>query len=134
MREKLFAIGDDFWIENESGQRALESHCQGASDRADVHPREPSGEELFKIQEKELRWDRLEIRVKDGGELSAQGDIVLIQQPAQESQRNIGFVRLNRCGVAGGLHRVDSERERTGIVEIRRRAFEEPEPGDATER
>ena len=31
MQEKLFAIGDDFWIENDRGERAFKVERKGAS-------------------------------------------------------------------------------------------------------
>ena len=41
MREKLFSIGDDFWIETEDGERAFKVERQGAAGPRDVRPREP---------------------------------------------------------------------------------------------
>ena len=32
MREKVFAIGDDFWIEDEDGQQGLQGQRQGGAD------------------------------------------------------------------------------------------------------
>jgi uncharacterized protein YxjI len=101
MREKLFAIGDDFWIETEDGQRAFKVNGKALRIRSTFVLESPSGEELFKIQEKKLRVrdtmeierdgdtvatvkkalitplrDRFAIDLHDGGELSAKGNIV----------------------------------------------------------
>ncbi len=101
MREKLFAIGDDFWIENEQGERAFKVNGKAMRIRDTFILETPSGEELLKIQEKKLRIrdtmeveregdtvatikkalitplrDRFAIEVEDGGELSAKGNIV----------------------------------------------------------
>ena len=101
MREKLFAIGDDFWVETEGGQRAFKVDGKALRVRSTFVLESPSGEELFKIQEKKLRVrdtmaiehtgdtvatvkkalvtplrDRFSIDLKDGGELSAKGNIV----------------------------------------------------------
>jgi uncharacterized protein YxjI len=101
MREKLFAIGDDFWVEIEGGQRAFKVDGKALRVRSTFILESPSGEELFKIQEKKLRVrdameiehngdtvatvkkalvtplrDRFSIDLKDGGELSAKGNIV----------------------------------------------------------
>ena len=101
MREKLFAIGDDFWIETEDGQRAYKVNGKALRIRETFILESPSGEELFKIQEKKLRIrdtmnidrdgetvatvkkalitplrDRFAIEVADGGELTAKGNIV----------------------------------------------------------
>ena len=101
MREKLFAIGDDFWIETEGGERAFKVDGKALRVRQTFILETPSGAELFKIQEKKLHVrdtmeierdgdtvatikkalitplrDRFAIDVKDGGELSAKGNIV----------------------------------------------------------
>ena len=53
MQEKLFAIGDDFWIENEAGQRVFK--VDGKVRVRDTLVLEtPNGEELFSIQTKVL--------------------------------------------------------------------------------
>jgi uncharacterized protein YxjI len=101
MREKLFAIGDDFWIETEDGQRAFKVDGKALRIRKTFILESASGEELFKIQEKKLRIrdtmeveregqtvatvrkalitplrDRFAIELEEGGELSAKGNIV----------------------------------------------------------
>ena len=101
MHEKIFAVGDDFWIETEDGQRAFKVDGKALRIRNTFILETPSGEELFKIQEKKLRVrdtmeierdgetvatikkalitplrDRFAIDVEGGGELSAKGNIV----------------------------------------------------------
>jgi uncharacterized protein YxjI len=101
MREKLFAIGDDYWIENEQGERAFKVNGKAMRARETFILEAPSGEEIFKIQEKKLSIrdkmeierdgdtvatikkalitplrDRYAIEVEGGGELSAKGNIV----------------------------------------------------------
>ena len=101
MREKLFAIGDDFWIENEQGDRAFKVNGKAMRARETFILESPSGEEIFKIQEKKLSIrdkmkierdgdtvatvhkalitplrDRFDIELEGGGELSAKGNIV----------------------------------------------------------
>ena len=101
MREKLFAIGDDFWVETEGGRRAFKVDGKALRVRSTFVLESPSGEELFKIQEKKLRVrdtmtierngdtvatvktasitplrDRFSTDLKDGGKLSAKGNIV----------------------------------------------------------
>jgi uncharacterized protein YxjI len=101
MREKLFAIGDDFWIENDQGERAFKVNGKAMRVRQTFILESPSGEEIFKIQEKKLSIrdkmeiehdgdtvatikkalitplrDRFEIELEAGGELSAKGNIV----------------------------------------------------------
>jgi uncharacterized protein YxjI len=101
MREKVFAIGDDFWVETEDGQRAFKVDGKALRVRSTFILESPAGEELFKIQEKAVRVrdtmeierdgdtvatikkalvsplrDRFSIDLKDGGDLSAKGNIV----------------------------------------------------------
>ena len=101
MREKIFAIGDDFWIETEDGQRAFKVNGKALRIRSTFILESPNGEELLKIQEKKLLIrdtmevernghtvakiqkalitplrDRYSIELDDGGELSAKGNIV----------------------------------------------------------
>ena len=101
MREKLFSIGDDFWIETEDGERAFKVNGKALRIRQTFILESPSGEELFKIQEKKLHIrdtmeverdgqtvakikkalitplrDRFAIEVEGGAELGAKGNIV----------------------------------------------------------
>ena len=101
MREKLFAIGDDFWIETEEGERAFKVNGKAMRVRETFILESPSGDELFKIQHKMLHIrdtmkierdgdtvatvkkalitplrDRFAIEVEQGDDLSAKGNIV----------------------------------------------------------
>jgi uncharacterized protein YxjI len=100
MREKMFSIGDDFWIETESGERAFKVNGKALRIRETLVVESPSGEELFTIQEKKLSVrdkmeverggrtvatikkalvglrDRYSIEVEGGGDLSAKGNVV----------------------------------------------------------
>jgi uncharacterized protein YxjI len=100
MREKMFSIGDDFWIETEGGDRAFKVNGKALRIRETLVVESPAGEELFTIQEKKLSVrdkmeverggrtvatvkkalvglrDRYSIDVEGGGELSAKGNVV----------------------------------------------------------
>jgi uncharacterized protein YxjI len=101
MREKLFAIGDDFWIENADGERMFKVDGKALRIRQTLVLESPSGEELYKIQEKKLSIrdkmeverggntvatikkalvsplrDRYSITIEDGEDLEAKGNIV----------------------------------------------------------
>ena len=66
MREKLFAIGDDYWIENEEGEREFKVNGKALRIRDTLVFEDPSGAELFSIQEKKLHIrDTMEIE-RDG--------------------------------------------------------------------
>jgi len=67
MREKLVSIGDDFWIENEAGQRAFKVDGKALRIRNTLVLEDASGRELYKIQEKMLRIkDSMEIEGPNG--------------------------------------------------------------------
>jgi uncharacterized protein YxjI len=101
MQEKLFAIGDDFWIENEAGQRAFKVNGKVLRVRDTLVLETPNGEELFSVQSKMLHIrdtmniersgrkvasikkalvsplrDRFSIDVEDGEDMEAKGNIV----------------------------------------------------------
>jgi uncharacterized protein YxjI len=52
MREKMFSIGDDFWIETEGGERAFKVNGKALRIRATLVLESPSGDELLTIQER----------------------------------------------------------------------------------
>jgi uncharacterized protein YxjI len=67
MREKLFAIGDDFWIETDGDERVFKVNGKALRVRDTLVLETPDGEELFKIQEKKLSIrDKMEIEDADG--------------------------------------------------------------------
>jgi uncharacterized protein YxjI len=101
MQEKLFAIGDDFWIENEGGERAFKVNGKVLRVRDTLALESPNGQELYSIQEKMLHVrdtmeierdgrkvatvkkalvsplrDRFSIDVEDGEDMEAKGNIV----------------------------------------------------------
>ena len=100
MREKLASIGDDFWIEDDSGERRYKVDGKAMRLRETFVLQDMSGNEVAKIQEKKLSIrdtmriergdrtvatihkaivgirDRFEIEIEDGGALKAKGNIV----------------------------------------------------------
>src|SRR5436305_15144260 len=101
MREKMFAIGDDFWIETADGERAFKVDGKALRIRKTFVLESPAGDELLKIQEKKLHIrdtmkveregetvatvkkalitplrDRFTIGLEHGGEWHAKGNIV----------------------------------------------------------
>lgn len=54
MREKLLAIGDDFWIENERGDRAYKVNGKAFRIRQTFVLEDTSGTEVARIQERKL--------------------------------------------------------------------------------
>jgi uncharacterized protein YxjI len=101
MREKMFAIGDDFWVETGGGERVFKVNGKALRVRDTLVLESPAGEELYTIQEKKLRVrdtmeveqggrtiatikkalvsplrDRYSIAVEGGNDLEAKGNIV----------------------------------------------------------
>jgi uncharacterized protein YxjI len=101
MQEKLFAIGDDFWIENEGGERAFKVNGKVLRIRDTLALESPNGQELYSIQQKMLHVrdtmeierggrkvatvkkalvtplrDRFSIDVEDAEDMEAKGNIV----------------------------------------------------------
>ena len=100
MREKMFAIGDDFWIERD-GEKAFKVDGKALRLRDTFVLEAPGGEELYTIQEKKLSVrdkmqiehdgrtvatikkalisplrDRYSIEVEGGEDMEAKGNIV----------------------------------------------------------
>jgi uncharacterized protein YxjI len=66
MREKMFSIGDDFWIENDAGERVYKVDGKALRIRETLVLEDASGNELLKIREKKLRIrDTMEIERDD---------------------------------------------------------------------
>jgi uncharacterized protein YxjI len=70
MREKMFAIGDDYWIETADGERAFKVNGKALRIRDTFVVESPSGEELYTIQEKKLHI-RETMEVEQGGKTIA---------------------------------------------------------------
>ena len=100
MREKLLSIGDDFWIENEAGERAYKVDGKAVRVRQTFVLEDASGGEVARIQERKLSVrdkvaierdgdtvatihkalvgirDRFSIDVEDGDDMKAHGNVV----------------------------------------------------------
>lgn len=102
MREKLISIGDDFWIENESGQKAFKVDGKALRVRQTLKFENPKGQALCQIQERMLRVkdsmevedaqghqvamvkkalispirDRFTVKIKNGPDLEVKGNIL----------------------------------------------------------
>ena len=99
MREQLLTIGDDYWIEDESGARAFKVDGKAVRVRDTFVLRDASGQEAAKIQERKARVrdsmkierpggdaivhkavvgirDRFKVDVDGGSDMSAHGNLV----------------------------------------------------------
>jgi uncharacterized protein YxjI len=70
MREKLLSIGDDFWIENDQGERAYKVNGKAFRIRKTFVLEDASGHEVARIQERKLSI-RDKIAIERGGDTAA---------------------------------------------------------------
>ena len=71
VRQKLVAIGDDFWIENDRGERVYKVDGKALRLRKTLVFEDLTGKELCKIQERMLRIkDTMEIEDSGGNRLA----------------------------------------------------------------
>ncbi|MFL5780102.1 MAG: LURP-one-related/scramblase family protein [Thermoleophilaceae bacterium] len=101
MRERLFSVGDDFWIDTDDDRHAFKVDGKALRLRSTFVLETPAGQELMTVQERKLRIrdtmelerdgrsagsvkkalisplrDRFTIALADGGELTAKGNVV----------------------------------------------------------
>ena len=80
MREKLLAIGDDYWIENEAGEKVFKVNGKAARLRDTWILEDASGAEVARIQEKELTIrDKIDIELDAGGKVQVKKALVGIR-------------------------------------------------------
>jgi uncharacterized protein YxjI len=118
MREKLVSIGDDFWIENEQGQKTFKVDGKALRIRDTLIFRDRQGNELCKIQERKVRVkdtmeiegpggenlatvkkaiitpvrDRWTVKIKGGPDLDVQGNILDHEYRIGEGRQKVGEV------------------------------------------
>jgi uncharacterized protein YxjI len=100
MREKLLSIGDDFWIENEHGEKVYKVDGKAVRVRNTFVLEDANGDEVAHIQERKINVrdtmkierggkdlatvhkalvgirDRFDIDLEGGGELKAKGNVL----------------------------------------------------------
>jgi uncharacterized protein YxjI len=70
MREKLIAIGDDYWIEDDEGRRAFKVDGKAFRLRETFVLEDASGDEVARIQERKLSI-RDKVAIERGGDTAA---------------------------------------------------------------
>lgn len=79
MREQLLSIGDDYWIEDESGERVYKVDGKAARIRETFILRNAAGDEVAKIQERKLRIrDSMKIE-RPGGDATVHKAVIGIR-------------------------------------------------------
>jgi uncharacterized protein YxjI len=116
MRERVFAIGDDFWIETGGGERAFKVNGKALRLRKTLVVESRSGEELFTVRERKLSVrdkmtierhgdtaatvkkaliglrERYNVDLDGGGELRAKGNIVDHEYEIERDGRTVAQV------------------------------------------
>lgn len=118
IRQKLFSIGDDFWIENQDGQKVFKVDEKVLRLRDTLVFEDREGNKLCQIQE---RWlpiketmaidgpdgeqmavvkkalitpfrDKWDVKVKDGPDLDVQGDILDHEYAIKQGRKKVAEV------------------------------------------
>jgi uncharacterized protein YxjI len=123
MREKLLSIGDDSWIEDESGQRVFNVNGKALRVRKTLVFEDLDGNELCKIQERKLRVrDSMEIEGPDGERLA------MVKKAMVTPLRERWVAELAEGGelrVQGNIldHEYEIEQDGVKVAEVSRRWF-----------
>ena len=122
MQEKMFSIGDDYWIETGLGRRAFKVDGKALRIRRTCIIEDPAGREVYKVQEKELR-------VRDTMDVERGGDTVATVKKALVNPLRDRF----SIDVHGGQdmeahgnivdHEYKIERDGTTVAEVSKRWF-----------
>jgi uncharacterized protein YxjI len=117
MREQVFALGDDYWVENDAGEHAFKVDGKVLRLRNTFALQDPSGTELYKVQKKLLKIrdtmgierggqtvatvkkalitpfrERFSIGVEDGEDMEAKGNVVDHEYTIERSGNTIAQV------------------------------------------
>ena len=118
MRQKMFAIGDDFWIENDRGEKVYKVDGKALRVRSTLVLEDRSGREVARIQERMLRVkdsmeiedangqrvgmvkkalitpirDRWVVKIRNGPDLEVQGNILDHQYSIGEGRDKVAEV------------------------------------------
>jgi uncharacterized protein YxjI len=118
IRQKMFSIGDDFWIENQEGQRVFKVDGKALSLRETLIFEDLNGNKLAKIQERLLAikdtmavedakghrmavikkgliaplGDHWTVNVKGGPDLDVQGNILDLEYSIMQRRKKIAEV------------------------------------------
>ena len=118
LRQKLLSIGDDYWIEDEEGERVFRVDGKALRLRKTFHLEDPQGQHLCTIQKRVMHIrdtmeiegpdgdrmalvhkalitplrERWKIEVEDGPDLAAQGNIVDHEYEIEADGRKVAEV------------------------------------------
>jgi uncharacterized protein YxjI len=121
MREQLFSIGDDFWIEAEGRGPAFKVDGKALRARETLVLQGPGREELYTIQEKKLS-------VRDKMDIERDGETVASVKKAVVGIRDrysIDLVAGGDMSAKGNIvdHEFEIERDGNKVAEVSRKWF-----------
>ena len=122
MREQMFAIGDDYWVVTESGERAFKVDGKALRIRKTLVLETPGGAEVYTIQKKLLSI-RDTMEIERGGEAVATVSKALIT-PFRE-RYSIAFDGGSELDAKGNIvdHEYTIERRGDTVAQISKRWF-----------
>jgi uncharacterized protein YxjI len=121
MREKLLAIGDDFWIENDQGERVYKVNGKALRIRQTFVLEDASGGEVARIQERKLS-------IRDKVAIERHGDTAATVRKALVGFRDRFAIEVERgddMKAHGNIvdHEYEIERDGETVAEISKKWF-----------
>jgi uncharacterized protein YxjI len=123
MRQKLVSIGDDYWIENDRGERVYKVDGKALRVRETLIFEDDRGAELVKIQQRMLRVrDSMEIEDRDGRRVAMVKKALIT--PVRE-RWTVQVADGPDLEVKGNIldHEYTIEDDRTKVAEVSKRWF-----------
>jgi len=123
MRQKMFALGQDFYIENQQGQKVFKVDGKVLRVRDTLYFRDTKGNELCKLQQKVARIkDSMEIEGPDGQRLA------MVKKAIITPVRDRWTVKIGNgpdLDVQGNIldHEYKIEEGRTKVAEVSKKWF-----------
>ena len=123
MREKLLSVGDDSWIEDESGRRAFKVDGKALRLRKTLVLEDPQGRELLKIQDRPVHVrDVMEIENADGSSLATVKKAMITPLRDRFSIEVAGGAELSAHGNIVD-HEFEIESDGTKVAEVSKKWF-----------
>jgi uncharacterized protein YxjI len=122
MHQQMFAIGDDFWVENAAGQRVFKVDGKALRVRKTLLLESASGQELYRIQEKMLHIrDTMEIEGPQGRVATVKKHLIT---PLKE-RYDVNFDRGGDWKVVGNIvdHKYKIESDAGEVAEVGKKWF-----------
>jgi uncharacterized protein YxjI len=121
MRERVFSIGDDFWVETGDGGRAFKVDGKALRVRKTLVVEAPSGEELFTVRERKLSV-RDKMTIERGGDTAVTVKKALI---GLRERYNIGLDGGGELHTKGNIvdHEYEIERDGRTVAKVSKRWF-----------